>query len=67
VNGHAKHWVYHVVAYNHGLDSRISFLLTAADIAQAEQAVLEYKGAGWRAHWSQMVCSTTDAPFFKEI
>lgn len=59
-------WVYYTVMYHHRMNVYRRFLLTAADLAQAEQLVRTYMPDGL-PHHSEMVCSTTDAPFFKEL
>jgi hypothetical protein len=60
-------WVYYTVAYHHRLNAYRRFLLTANDLAQAERTVLVSLPDGWTMHRSEMVCSSADAPFFKEL
>jgi hypothetical protein len=67
MNEPVKRWVYCVVIRHFPQNIYGRFLLTADDVGQAEKLVLESQGPGWSAHHSEMVCSTTDAPFFKEI
>lgn len=61
------HWVYYTIVYNFAHNAYQRYLLTAADIADAERKVLDSLAAGWTAHHSEMVCTTTDDPFFKEL
>lgn len=60
-------WVYYVVLRNPRANTYSRFLLTAVDIMDAERQALWHGGVGERQYWSEMVCSTTDVPFFKEL
>lgn len=62
-----KRWVYFVVLYNARQNAYARFLLTAADVEDAERRALLHLTYDWRAHHSEMVCSTTDDPFFREL
>jgi hypothetical protein len=60
-------WVYYVVVY-HFIDNQYDrYLLTAADPDAAEAEVLAALGPRWGRHHSELVCSTTDAAFFKRL
>lgn len=61
------HCVYYTAAFHHGLNSYRRFLQTAPDIVVAEREVLANLPRGWVARHSEMVCTTTDDPFFKEL
>lgn len=62
-----KRWIYYVVIYHFNRNEYDRYLLTAPDISAAQVEVLTSSGPGWRAHHSEMVCSTTDAAFCKRL
>lgn len=63
----ATRWVYFVAVKDVTRNGYARFLLTAPDAQHAEKTVLESVSRAFIAHHVEMICSTTDAPFFKEL